>query len=136
MDNTEIWLNLLTDDHCLSYIKKIGKRNTNVEGKDVAEFLNCLVQSQGSRPLTACSVWQLDLQNIKKRKSQCPPSLQRSEFLVALKASARWSWVRSRTRDAGKGYKMNKVEYEGQTCPSHLKMDVSLPDEPFLEMTL
>jgi hypothetical protein len=31
---------------------------------------------------------------------------------------------------------MNKVEYEGQACPSHLKMDVSLPDEPFLEMTL
>jgi hypothetical protein len=29
------------------------------------------------------------------------------------------------------------VEFEGQTCPSHLKMDVSLPDEPFLvEVTL
>jgi len=32
-----------------------------------------------------------------------------------------------------KGYELNKVEFEGQTCPSHLKMDVSLPDEPFLE---
>jgi len=31
-----------------------------------------------------------------------------------------------------KGYELNKVEFEGQTCPSHLKMDVSLPDEPFL----
>jgi hypothetical protein len=30
------------------------------------------------------------------------------------------------------GYELNKVEFEGQACPSHLKMDVSLPDEPFL----
>ncbi len=40
-------------------------------------------------------------------------------------------------RSQRKGYELNKVEFEGQTCPSHLKMDVSLPDEPFLvEVTL
>jgi len=44
------------------------------------------------------------------------------------------SWVRYWTSCGfrEKGYELNKVEFEGQTCPSHLKMDVSLPDEPFL----
>jgi len=56
------------DDHCLSYIKKIGKRNKIVERKIGKKRQNVerekmwqnsstfLVQLQGSRPLTACSV--------------------------------------------------------------------------------
>jgi hypothetical protein len=28
------------------------------------------------------------------------------------------------------GYEMSKVKSEGQTCPSHLIMDVSSPGEP------
>jgi len=28
------------------------------------------------------------------------------------------------------GYEMSKVKFEGQTCPSHLILDVSSPDEP------
>jgi hypothetical protein len=28
------------------------------------------------------------------------------------------------------GYELSKVKFEGQTCPSHLIMDVSSPDEP------
>lgn len=48
-----------------------------------------------------------------------------------------WSWVRSRSQVVGgKGYELNKVELKGRPAPHIWKMDVSLPDEPFLEMTL
>jgi hypothetical protein len=36
----------------------------------------------------------------------------------------------------GRAMNWTRWSIEGQACPSHLKKDVSLPDEPFLEMTL
>jgi hypothetical protein len=33
----------------------------------------------------------------------------------------------------GVAYEVSKVKNEGQACPSHLKLDVSSPDEPYLK---